>query len=477
MSDGLYEAYEAWTGRPDRVNEDIAQLVAQELKMCPDLKSVAQNVVDKVKTLYRDTCKRDRRSGRLDDITLVVKLLGHLSQMLTRSQSTRSPHHHIQPHTHVPPSAPITDRHFDFQGRSQQFSSGLHHGGPATQPASQSAEFPSGAFSRPDYYRQDASSGMYYRHDGGAGRGYYSPHHHGMWRPGEQVRPGWDQGGYPSPGPHGEYRGYPPNPHPHDHPPPHTHHIPSSTSGFASPHSQHHIRHSSDSREDYRGLRETKPFDPLPVSRPYKPAEGGQEFHTGSRVEQGVATGSRVEQGEEEKPPPVPPRMMSMNPGVNPGANPADEEMYGWRPDGSDPRTLSSLSTQPQPSDTHHQPPQTLDTRVQEHQTLHEVKAPLDQAPPPPTIIPPKPLEKPEGGPLQESGGGADGKEAPETLEEPDEGGDFLYYDDRDDIGSSPEEDEPAGDGSGTIKPYVRFTDRFPSNLSWDEIKTDPTSK
>lgn len=77
MSDGLYEAYEAWTHRPKFVNDDIAHLVAEEMKKTSDLSIVAQNVVEKVKHLFRTTCRDGRRSGRLDDITLIVRNLGY----------------------------------------------------------------------------------------------------------------------------------------------------------------------------------------------------------------------------------------------------------------------------------------------------------------------------------------------------------------------------------------------------------------
>ena len=77
MSDGLYEAYETWTGRPFHVNEDIAHLVAEEMKKSSDLSIVAQNVVEKVKHLFRSACKEGKRSGRLDDITLIVRNFGY----------------------------------------------------------------------------------------------------------------------------------------------------------------------------------------------------------------------------------------------------------------------------------------------------------------------------------------------------------------------------------------------------------------
>ena len=88
MSDGLYEAYEAWTHRPLMVNEDIAHLVAQEMKKTSDISVVAQNVVENVKSLFCTSCRDGRRPGRLDDITLIVRNLGY---------PTPIPHTHSYP--------------------------------------------------------------------------------------------------------------------------------------------------------------------------------------------------------------------------------------------------------------------------------------------------------------------------------------------------------------------------------------------
>ncbi len=120
MSDGLYEAYEAWTKRPDHINDDIAHLVSQEMKKCEDIRIVAQNVVDKVKYLYYDTCRKGRRSGRLDDITLIIKNIG--KSPFIRMQSS-GPGHIMSPsrvREPLPPTAPITTKQFDFTHQQQQ---------------------------------------------------------------------------------------------------------------------------------------------------------------------------------------------------------------------------------------------------------------------------------------------------------------------------------------------------------------------
>ena len=97
MSDGLYDAYKTWTRRPECVNEDIAHLVAKELKNCRASESMAaQNVVEKIKFLYHDMCKKTSRTGRLDDLTLIVKGIG------------------ASVFDSVPQTAPPSSRHFEF---------------------------------------------------------------------------------------------------------------------------------------------------------------------------------------------------------------------------------------------------------------------------------------------------------------------------------------------------------------------------
>ena len=75
MSDGLYDAYQFCTQRPDFVNRDLGYLIAQEMKQSTDIAAVAQNVVKKVKQLYRSTCKKNGHKGRIDDITLIIRNL------------------------------------------------------------------------------------------------------------------------------------------------------------------------------------------------------------------------------------------------------------------------------------------------------------------------------------------------------------------------------------------------------------------
>lgn len=85
------------------VNDDIAQLVVQEMKKTSDLSIVAQNVVENVKSHFYTACRDGQRSGRLDDITLIVRNFGYPTPV---------------PHTHSYPGS--------FQNASQQ---NLIHGG------------------------------------------------------------------------------------------------------------------------------------------------------------------------------------------------------------------------------------------------------------------------------------------------------------------------------------------------------------
>ena len=75
MSDGLYDAYQSYTQRPAFVNQDLGYLIAHEMKQSTDITTVAQNVVENVKQLYRSMCKKTRHKGRIDDIMLVIRNL------------------------------------------------------------------------------------------------------------------------------------------------------------------------------------------------------------------------------------------------------------------------------------------------------------------------------------------------------------------------------------------------------------------
>ena len=104
MTDGLYEAYEAWTHRPAKVNEDIAHLVAREIKETTEFHLVAQKVVEKVKTVFLQSCKTEKQIGRLDDITLIIRNFGypHLSHSRSHPEVQQS-----TSHSTIPATAPV----------------------------------------------------------------------------------------------------------------------------------------------------------------------------------------------------------------------------------------------------------------------------------------------------------------------------------------------------------------------------------
>nr|KAG5714894.1 hypothetical protein BaRGS_000382 [Batillaria attramentaria] len=77
MSDGLYEAFTDATGT-ERVNADIAGMVATEFSQQTTLNGVAQAVVDKVVRIHHDTFMtgnvlQKRLCQKRDDITLLVR--------------------------------------------------------------------------------------------------------------------------------------------------------------------------------------------------------------------------------------------------------------------------------------------------------------------------------------------------------------------------------------------------------------------
>ena len=107
MTDGLYDAYQSWTGRPTMVNQDLAHLIAQEMDHCQDVAHVAQNVVEKVKQVYKVSCWEKRSPGRIDDITLIIRNFGYpLGGNPRPSETVTSafhPHPKLHPTVSVPP--------------------------------------------------------------------------------------------------------------------------------------------------------------------------------------------------------------------------------------------------------------------------------------------------------------------------------------------------------------------------------------
>lgn len=121
MSDGLYEAYEAFTKRPSFVNQDLGYLIAQEMRRSTDLTSVAQNVVENIKQLYRNTCKKTVSKGRLDDITLIVRNFTGLQHTVSYPSGISTMEHHS---IHTAPVLPNTQQNQFFPGSYATMTSG-----------------------------------------------------------------------------------------------------------------------------------------------------------------------------------------------------------------------------------------------------------------------------------------------------------------------------------------------------------------
>lgn len=80
MSDGLYQALQDATGC-DRVNVDVARMVAAEFSIQSTLNGVAQAVVDKVARIHHDTYltipERKQLCQKRGDITLLVRNINY----------------------------------------------------------------------------------------------------------------------------------------------------------------------------------------------------------------------------------------------------------------------------------------------------------------------------------------------------------------------------------------------------------------
>ena len=109
MSDGLYDAYQTYTGNPQSVNKDIAYLIKSEIEKAYDVGRVAQNVVNTVKTCFRQSCRNRMRNDRMDDITLVVRnlcypLASYFKRTVSEPEVVPRPREHVM----TPPTAPPT---------------------------------------------------------------------------------------------------------------------------------------------------------------------------------------------------------------------------------------------------------------------------------------------------------------------------------------------------------------------------------
>ena len=77
MSDGLYNAYASVTSSSLTVNHDVACLVQRHMDKTHSIDRVAQKVIDEISGEFRALVQREKRSDRMDDITLIVRNLGY----------------------------------------------------------------------------------------------------------------------------------------------------------------------------------------------------------------------------------------------------------------------------------------------------------------------------------------------------------------------------------------------------------------
>lgn len=534
MSDGLYEAYEAWTGRPERVNDDIAHLVAQELKNCHDLKMVAQNVVEKVKHLYRDTCKRERRSGRLDDITLVVKSLMSGGPPSTYSSFSRVPSDQRMQHPQVDhlTSAPVTNKQFDFRTQPPQQ---YHHHGPAPQhpPPSQGDYWRQPRYDRPPPGRGEYPPGAFgpAEHPGG-----YYQHPPDLPYPAQQAPAMWhnrEMGGRGGPSYYVGQKSYPPRSEggmnmtqaPLE--PPRQYHPSYSTPGEAAYSvggGAYHAPSSTPYGEPahhpmYYSPHATPPYPQQPPPQQHArqgsaPDPGNFTSPHDDRMYENVpvaATTSPPAPTAEAKhqlsnpPPPLPPRTTPSSdpPDIPPRARPPSEsntEPESRQPPGpSGPQTTAAEPSGVSSGGDNEEfdmygwtaPPQPI-SQASPEKTSPQKEPPVDPLKEPQSLIqepqtlkeevhntetqPPTEVSKEDDPMLADR--------PPETLSEgggaanPANGNaDYVIYDEDEEYFQDEEEEEEVDntDGNATIKPYIRFnTDRFPVDLSWSDIKIDP---
>ena len=91
MSDGLYDAHSSVTNSSHTVNHDIAVLVQRQMDLTHDVMEVAQRVVEQVKSNFHVMLQQDKRSARLDDITLVIRNLRYPMGKLAGPTATAPP--------------------------------------------------------------------------------------------------------------------------------------------------------------------------------------------------------------------------------------------------------------------------------------------------------------------------------------------------------------------------------------------------
>lgn len=77
MSDGLYNAHVAVSNSLHTVNHDIACLVQRYMDRTHVMDGIAQLVIDEISNRFHSMVRQEKRSARLDDITLIIRNLGY----------------------------------------------------------------------------------------------------------------------------------------------------------------------------------------------------------------------------------------------------------------------------------------------------------------------------------------------------------------------------------------------------------------
>lgn len=150
MSDGLYEAYGSCinTRNPPDLHSSLARLVADEMRLHNRIDRVGQAVVNRVKEQFKETCRRDRKDGKLDDMTLIIQNFTYPMGALPVSEQIDTPllkypshspfYSHMTPRVESPPGGVFVEENvspFPSAGRQQ---SSIHYqqfGGHAGQMA------------------------------------------------------------------------------------------------------------------------------------------------------------------------------------------------------------------------------------------------------------------------------------------------------------------------------------------------------
>ena len=85
MSDGLYEAYGSCiqTKNPPDLHTSLARLVADEMKLHNRMDRVGPAVVNRVREQFKEIHRRDKKDGKLDDMTLIVQNFSYPMSDLT----------------------------------------------------------------------------------------------------------------------------------------------------------------------------------------------------------------------------------------------------------------------------------------------------------------------------------------------------------------------------------------------------------